>query len=655
MSYTGTAAPPARVELVEHHLPGLASGAYEITVTHTLDAPGVADTHSFTATQRFQVAGERFALADDQVVSLFPPPGSLGDHANVLPHVVLRRSTLPWERMAVPLVEGEAHEAAKRSIPWLALLVFTDGEIPPTPNLQLSTLAAAAPGWPGLALEEGQTGDDPVAVIDVPRRLLAEVLPRAPELRWLAHVRRPTDEAGAAAGEEWAVVVASRLPAPRATSVAHLVALEHRFTGAGAEDAWSFDEAGAGEDGTVRLVSLRSWRFSCLDDRQSLTRLLQGLDRSPAGPRLPASAAAAEPYLARGYVPLPHALRRGAATVSWYHGPLAPPGTAEEVPAGLFPVRAADALLRYHEDTGMLDAGYAAAWELGRLLALDSDRFAAALYRWRHGFARFVHAAGHLAEPHLSTPASATGAPPLPEVVLDWMGRAALLQGLPFNYLVPDERMLPVESLRWFTLDPMWVAALLDGAFGVGRSTGSQLASDALHQPQVAALVARRVSGFLMRSQVVAGWPTLVVEGYRFSFATPESREDPIPDAARLPLLRMDRLSANVLLCLFEGEVNVVDVHQPPEAVHFGVRREFPGGVQRVSKGLRGADGAELELAVDPVPLRAGSDSVVDVAALAAALRARQGELGLEGDFTSAQFALEMIEGVSRVRFILGG
>jgi hypothetical protein len=31
----------------------------------------------------------------------FPPDGSLGEHSNVLPHIILNRSTLPWERPAI--------------------------------------------------------------------------------------------------------------------------------------------------------------------------------------------------------------------------------------------------------------------------------------------------------------------------------------------------------------------------------------------------------------------------------------------------------------------------------------------------------------------------------------------------------------------------
>ena len=638
---------PTRLEFAANHMPGLTAGSYEITVTQTLDAPGAALAQTFTTKQAFDVAGERFALADDEVVAVFPPPGSLGDHANVLPHVVLRRSTLPWERRAVRSSVPETDAEAKATIPWLALLVFTDGELAPTPNLRLSALTTAAPGWwPAVTLEAGQHGDDPVTVIDVPRTLLAALLPTASELRWLAHVRRPTDAAGAVAGDEWAVVVANRLPAANATSVAHLVSLEHRYQGDGAESTWTFDEPAMGAP--VRLVSLKSWRFSCLDAGASLAGLLEGLELLRADLRVPFLSSDSERYLARGYVPLPHALRRGAATVSWYHGPLVPPAAGETVSSTRFPARAADALLRYHDDVGMLDGGYAAAWELGRLLALDNDRFAAALYEWRHGFARFLHAGTHLGEAHLSTPSHVTAAPPLPDVVLDWMRRAALLHGVPFNYLVPDERMLPVESIRFFRVDRMWVASLLDGAFGVGRSTSAHLRNDALHQPQIAELADRAVSGFLMRSEVVAGWPTLLVDGYDYTFPSgSEEHDGPIP-ADPLPLLRMERLSAGVLLGLFEGSVKVLDVHQRPEALHFGVTGEAP---DLLSKRLRDADGVPLESApTESVLLRPGGKRVVRVDNLAGKMAART-DLGLS-TVTPAHFALQRVDGVTRVRFI---
>src|SRR5215510_8826817 len=51
-----------------------------------------------------------------------------------------------------------------------------------------------------------------------------------------------------------------------------------------------------------------------------------------------------------------------------------------------------------------------------------------------------------------------------------WLSRLMLLYGVPINYLVPDERMLPPESIRFFYLDMNWVDALIDGAFSIGRN-----------------------------------------------------------------------------------------------------------------------------------------------------------------------------------------
>ena len=43
----------------------------------------------------------------------------------------------------------------------------------------------------------------------------------------------------------------------------------------------------------------------------------------------------------------------------------------------------------------------------------------------------------------------------------------------------------------------------------------------------------------------------------------------------KLPLLRMARLSANLLICLFEGIVQSADLHLKPDTLHCGV--DAPG------------------------------------------------------------------------------
>ena len=65
--------------------------------------------------------------------------------------------------------------------------------------------------------------------------------------------------------------------------------------------------------------------------------------------------------------------------------------------------------------------------------------------------------------------------------MLAWFANLAMLEGVPFNYLVPDERMLPPESIRFFHVDQDWIDALIDGAFSIGRATVSGQSLEAPH------------------------------------------------------------------------------------------------------------------------------------------------------------------------------
>lgn len=90
--------------------------------------------------------------------------------------------------------------------------------------------------------------------------------------------------------------------------------------------------------------------------------------------------AAADSLLRRGHVPVRPTLRQGGSTLSWYRGPVTTgPVAVSPLPA----TRSSDRPLRLHPDIGMFKAGYAAAWELGRLLDLQSADYATALYDLR--------------------------------------------------------------------------------------------------------------------------------------------------------------------------------------------------------------------------------------------------------------------------------
>lgn len=620
-----------KIEFVQFHQPALKDDTYTITVTQFIQTNEAGrkkiDPASYPATRRFAVAGERFTLRPEDIAAVFPPEESLGDHSNVLPHVILNRSTLPWERVADP---------AREDVPWLALLLFDEEERPDPKVITLGELQGASDAkFPTFTLETGQQADDRVTVIDVKQSVLQAITPSVDELALLAHVRLRKDSAGNVTGDELAVIICNRLPAKGAASTAHLVSLERRYEGA------AFDYQGAQGDQRVRLVSLKSWRFTCVPDHPSFKDLLLGLDRTTTAPRLPSDKPdAAKKYLAAGGVPVPHFMRGGDTTVSWYHGPLAPDS---ETTASALPARSSDELVRYDTKTGLFDISYAAAWELGRLLALQSKQLSVSLYNWKRANARQqLQAEQQLLFPHLPPQGQAATAPAallIPADITKWFDDLKLLKGVPFNYLVPDERMLPSESVRFFQLDRFWVGCLLDGAFSIGRVTDADHAQDQGRSGGLSSGGYEKVSGVMLRSSVVAGWPSLLVDGY--------DEPDPAKGGTQLKQLRFERLSSSILICLYKGDVGRVEIHQQPEALHFGL--DAPDAHHAdYYKDLRGTDGQKGSKVLSPLPWRQPRERrVLDMKALADAIQAAANI----SPFTSAQFALQMIEGVEKVIF----
>jgi hypothetical protein len=641
----------AKIEFLQYEQPPLESGVYDVTVSQTVKVDGQSRSVP-SRTLTFAVLGERFGpLAPEDIAAVFPPDGSVGEHSNVLPHISLRRSTLPWERL--PGTQDE-------NLSWLALLLFRDSDFAGQTDRakllksqsvslgQLKSPPAGAGRFPTFELEPGQSTADLVTVIDVRRDLLEPLLPSAAELALLAHARQRKTAGGQPEGDAQSTVLCNRLPEVGADSTVHLVSLEGRY-----KDG-AFDFQGAGASDFIRLVSLTSWTFHSVDPAQGFSALLKRLNREPSSPRIPPPAtatSAAQAWLAQGHLPVPHALREGDKTVSFYRGPLIPGAPPD---ASTLPARSADALLRYDPATGLLDVSYASAWELGRLLTLANTRVALELYNWKRQIAQEENTQSQRSVKGLPTRrrrlAARTLDAGMPEAVAAWFNGLSVLSALPFNYLIPDERLLPAESLRFFWLDPVWVECLQDGALSVGRVTEADFVRDQSLRSRLATRSGGRVvTGFVMRSSVVSGWPDLLVEAYS------ERIEDPafIPsDKKTLPPLRIEKLSKDVLIGLFEGELKTLDVHQKPEAMHFGLDAQ-QGDSATYSKNLRNLDSGagDEELIIDAVPWRDGEKGLVDVVGLAEAMR---GMLS-QKSFTAAPFALQMIEGVQKVRFVSKG
>ncbi|WP_182880039.1 hypothetical protein [Microbispora sp. H10949] len=577
---------PDDIVLIDSRTPALASGGYRVTVDQTISLDGSPTS----ITRTFTVAGERLALPPSGVRAVYPPDGATGDYAQTLPHVVLAEPTLPWQR----------EPGAGTTGPWLLVLLFAGDERPEPHVVQAGTL--------GLTLEGAEKDTDPVTVIDVPRSLLTSLLPAAADLPYLAHVRSGD-------GSDAAVVIGTRLPPAGQPCVAHLVSVEGRLRNGTLVPGPA--------DQPVRLVSLASWRFTVLDADHSFAARVRDLAAGGGPFRLPATGRpAADAFLSRGLVPVRHRLRGGGATVSWYRGPFAC-GPVDGGPLAADPrpvVRSADGLLRYFKAEGMFDISYAAAWQLGRLLALRDDGVATAMHTWKR---RRDRPAGAGVNYPLDVPAA--GSPP--PAVVGWLADLAKLTRVPFTYLIPDERLLPPESIRFVDVDAEWVRCLVDGAYSIGRITRADAERDAASE--LPAETPRR-TGALIRSSVVSGYPGLLIDGYD-------------AHGAALTVARRETLSPNVLLVLFEGVLARLDLHQRPEDQHFAVQ---PAGQGTLTRSLRGQNGEALGTG-DPVPL--GAMGTVPVARLAAGM-ARV--LNVPSGFGAAAFARQMLETGERVTFL---
>lgn len=256
----------------------------------------------------------------------------------------------------------------------------------------------------------------------------------------------------------------------------------------------------------------------------------------------------------------------------------------------------------------------------------------------------------------------------LPESVERWIAGLHLLHGIPFTYLVPDEKMLPMEAIRFFYLDLSWIHAMADGALSVGRNTDMDRRIDKLctmecrdsmkqnlRYPRMSRMnekhwrkeelkqgfaaldEAKEYTGFFLRSELVRFWKGIEVTGYQKTVdAQGKEKEE------NKTILRMEVLGDTVLLCIFEGVVDGVDFTEPAEELHFGTREENRLiQVRSIKEGEIGKSvGKTIEVSAD-------SNGRIDVLSLADHLKAALDEENLN----AAHLAFQMISAADICRF----
>ena len=664
-------------------VPAVRAGEYRITAAQHIE--GIpTDGYLRDATRTFEVRAPQFVFPPDLVHAVNPAPESAGDLALTLPHITLDSRVLPWLRGIDPMEEITPGPVEPRP-PWLALLVFAAGELPEDPDAvgEVERMRVRDLLWPaspelgilvpGIPEKQVAAPDVECATIRVPGPVFTAVCPREDELRHLAHnrtVRPDTYLRGEELAEgDFSVIVANRMPTPAdGRHVVHLVSLE------GCQDA--LDTVGGGDPAPpdVRLVSLHHWSFECVpadgagfgprvhdllyddtDEAKPRDLLLRVPVPGPGDPSDPARSRAVE-RLGQGWVPLPYQVASGEQTYAWYRGPFTATVARSLPDAPEDGWTEAGQLLGYDPAWGVYDTNWAAAWTLGRALALADDDFGAGLSAWR-GRARFRAAvvaqrlaqagpdAGEaeltrLARPRghsraleslaqagaaerllralndpptgrtpRSAPAQSAPAPvavhrvlahsrtravlrdalraalePGSEAIAAWFARLRLLHDVPFAQLVPDEDMLPPESLRFFHVDQGWLTALQAGAESLGVTGSADADLAALAAPWVARTRnpddTWPEAGLLIRSALTRECPELIVRAWR----------DKVP----VRLLRRSLLDNDVLVLLFDRVPDEVELSEPPEGLSFGIDPHPTDGVPVLN--LRSLGGGETAI-----------------------------------------------------------
>ncbi len=476
-------------------LPPLTAGGYTLhseieDMPHGPIAP--LDAH-------ITVSSPRFTMPPEQILSTYPPANRAGSFQASLPQIVLKRRTLPWERLLDP---SDEH------LPWLALVVVAEGEASLSAEARVEDCVT-----PGTALPHLEDRDTATSVyLSVTQTVVNGVFPTKGDVRLLAHVREvdvhDTELMGGDDDGFVSVVIANRLPQPAFDDqgnpiprkyLACLINLEGQaavlpppvpdhvdFTfefeatavvqdlrglsdayadhpdlfvmGAGAVNphpktavgpsaavdtataavrtgsAWSqeiaaIDAASVSAtaeqapslvrdamasgwripieayvvEPTYRFPVLAHWSFTVSGD-PTFEELMKGLDVGLIGtlvgdlpPKTPAqiekekhrtpppAPARPAPELAEtGHVGLPHQTRRGDHVDAWFRGPASPHPTVREQPVdGRLPLAHTSDQLRIVVPDGREDISLAAAFEIGRLLALSQPAVVNALLRWR--------------------------------------------------------------------------------------------------------------------------------------------------------------------------------------------------------------------------------------------------------------------------------
>jgi len=622
-----------KIQFSDHCIPALASGKYTIKVSHKVNSPGIKIPD---ANKTIQVGARRFNIEPSEINSVFPPRNSNGQFSRSLPHIVLNNPAIPWERSLngksrnIPwlalllLKESEIIETSTITVKELL-----DDKVPSDILPELQNLSEDDGKTSCCCIKiAGELFNAIIPSIDE--------LSFLSHCRHVGgNMDDSCMHFSVVVGNRFVVENDERLGAA-GNYTAHLVSLEgceaylDGWNGTGkiirliSLANWSFT---CMTDGRDSFRNLAEGIVASADPGENTLKLpcelIDSFDSEAE------ESVIIKQYLSKGYTALRYHTMNDENTVALYRGPLIPENYLKTEKKEPF-FSAADAII-YDEKAGIFDLSLSAAWQAGRMTALANQELSTKLIDIYYKINSMVDLIGRynlhktedgavleqlvsknytikrmielLGKGNIVDTITKAASSNLVEEstvvseqeisgqrtdldrmsillamekvremlkgqlqkeikdISDYVCKIRLLNDIPFYYIVPDSRMLPQESIRFFHIDKSWMEALLDGVTTIGVHAKREISCKALLLEFINEVIKPDTTGFLLRSAMVAGWPGLKIKA---SIKTGEE----------IKLARIDRLSEDVLLCLFDGVPDEVELCEPEEQFHFGTDKD---------------------------------------------------------------------------------
>ncbi len=659
-----------QMKIVDCFLPSLAAGKYTVAVTQKVKSTqeeGVKVIQEVSKKMNFAIDAARFTLNSDDVFSVYPPSNTTGQYANHFPHVVFNRRTLPWERT----IDGKARATNDSNIPWMAIVLLDQDEMrsirivptlisdllyqeKPSDNISRPKIRNKNAGPETLQLMEWEDQDTKCLTVDLSKEQFIQYIPKRSELPYCAHAKivNVAHKEGNGISDTlnqsgyFATLVGNRFIQRNKAYTAIVVSLEGHL---------DYIENNNLMDQKVRMVVLASWKFSSAGET-SFESLLKSVEvKSMNVELIQKKTSVLDGFLKQGYTPMRHTMRNGAKNVSWYRGPFVPNKTHFST-GDAITFSSSDTALYYDTNTGLLDVSIAAAWELGKILALKNQEFTKAMIEWNNNPDANVDDNSEvlLGKPQVIEWIKSGKQPgsnliqkeglqvfkPFPDTLLSFLKDLASLKGVPFAYLVPDKKYITTASgtgncLTLFHVHQKWIFALLDGAVSL---TGVRLLDTKTQIERIIGDVYGTgiCTGFLFNSQLISGWRSIEI---KVRNKAGELLTDPI---------RFERITPSVFLGVFRGSIGSITVIQPFDGLHFGIKNSVGQSYEKKLKPIEESKGNQ-----DKIEIKANDilkdNQVISIERLVAQFEKSFNQTRL----SSSNFAFQMVDSPMESTFII--